>query len=617
MGTVLRGHDRELGREVAIKLLPAQLSIELGGERFAQEIRLTARLVHPNIVPLFSSGEAAGSLYYVMPLIEGPTLRQQLTDSGPLPPGQVRRIMADLAEALAYAHATGVVHRDLKPENIFWYQERTLLADFGIAVVSGQATEHSRLTRTGTLIGTLDYLSPEQAGGTHAIDGRSDLYSLGCVAFELLTGHPPFESRSGIAKLTAHMTVPAPDARDLRPDAPPRLTAIVRRLMAKEPADRPATGAVLLQELRDVEAASTPITAVVDLAKAPKGVEFQDLAPEIRSLVQQGHAMYHVAVQGGPGAQAKLEMAKVYFEKALQKAPDNARVMVYLADVIQVLGVRGFSDVAEAHRLSQEMRLRALAIDDSIGELHSSLGVHFLYWEDEFELAGEELRRGVELAPRHPLGRRIYGAWLKIAGRLSDALEQMRAAVALTPDAAFMLVGLADVLMALGRYDEATGPLRDALRLAPKYDAALERLEMSCHRAGLHDEALDARRSMLGVRGETERLQLLMEEAETQGWPAAREADLRRELQQLLARAHSEDPFQDTSTSRQLSDKLIIVLAELGEWSRAMDWVEQGYHRRPGRLRRVLMDLPYNRKGLAVDSRYARLLRTAGHSDLI
>lgn len=190
MGTVLRGHDRELGREVAIKLLPAQLSIELGGERFAQEIRLTARLVHPNIVPLFSSGEAAGSLYYVMPLIEGPTLRQQLTDSGPLPPGQVRRIMADLAEALAYAHATGVVHRDLKPENIFWYQERTLLADFGIAVVSGQATEHSRLTRTGTLIGTLDYLSPEQAGGTHAIDGRSDLYSLGCVAFELLTGHP-------------------------------------------------------------------------------------------------------------------------------------------------------------------------------------------------------------------------------------------------------------------------------------------------------------------------------------------------------------------------------------------------------------------------------------------
>lgn len=327
--------------------------------------------------------------------------------------------------------------------------------------------------------------------------------------------------------------------------------------------------------------------------------------------------MYHVAVQGGPGAQAKLEMAKVYFEKALQKAPDNARVMVYLADVIQVLGVRGFSDVAEAHRLSQEMRLRALAIDDSIGELHSSLGVHFLYWEDEFELAGEELRRGVELAPRHPLGRRIYGAWLKIAGRLSDALEQMRAAVALTPDAAFMLVGLADVLMALGRYDEATGPLRDALRLAPKYDAALERLEMSCHRAGLHDEALDARRSMLGVRGETERLQLLMAEAETQGWPAAREADLRRELQQLLARAHSEDPFQDTSTSRQLSDKLIIVLAELGEWSRAMDWVEQGYHRRPGRLRRVLMDLPYNRKGLAVDSRYARLLRTAGHSDLI
>ena len=151
----------------------------------------------------------------------------------------------------------------------------------------------------------------------------------------------------------------------------------------------------------------------------------------------------------------------------------------------------------------------------------------------------------------------------------------------------------------------------------PGYEAALERLEMSCHRAGLHEEALDARRSMLGVRGETTRLQELMEMAATKGWPAAREADLRRELQQLLEKAQAEDPFQDAAGSRQLSDKLIIVLAELGEWSRAMDWVEQGYHRRPGRLRRVLMDLPYNRRGLAVDARYARLLRTAGLAHLI
>ena len=199
-------------------------------------------------------------------------------------------------------------------------------------------------------------------------------------------------------------------------------------------------------------------------------------------------------------------------------------------------------------------RLRALAIDDTIGEVHTGIGYTFLYWEDEFELAGSELKKGAELSPRHAIGRRIYGAWLKIAGRLPEALDEMRAAVSIAPDAPFMLVGLADVLMALGRYDEATGPLRDALRLSPNYEAALERLEMSCHRAGLHEEALDARRSMLGVRRETARLQELMEDVERNGWAAAREADLRRELQQLLEKGREEDPFQDVETSRQASD---------------------------------------------------------------
>ncbi len=322
-------------------------------------------------------------------------------------------------------------------------------------------------------------------------------------------------------------------------------------------------------------------------------------------------------MQGGPAARGKFELAKVYFEKALAKVPDNPDAMVGLSDVIHTMGIRGFTDFEAATAKAQDLRYRALAIDDTLGEVHSSLGVTFLYWEDEFDLAGIELSRGVELSPHHALGRRIYGAWLKIAGRLPEALEQMQAAVELAPQAPFMQVGLADVLMALGRYDEARGPLREALRLSPSYDAALERLEMSCHRAGLHQEALDARRSMLGVRAETARLNTLMENAATQGWPAAREADLRSDLQQLLEKSQAEDPFHDVAGSRQLSDKLIITLAELGEWSRAMDWVEQGYHRRPGRLRRVLMDLPYNKNGLAVDSRYASLLRTAGLANLI
>ncbi|MEO8139522.1 MAG: protein kinase [Gemmatimonadota bacterium] len=613
MGTVVQGHDRELGREVAIKLLPLTLSRALGADRFAQEIRLTARLVHPNIVPLFTSGDAAGSLYYVMPLIEGMTLRRRLADVGPLPCTEVRRILADLAEALAYAHASGVVHRDLKPENIFWYQERALLADFGIARPLGQPGRE-RLTETGMVVGTLDYISPEQADGTEDIDGRSDLYSLGCVAFELLTGRPPFAGRGALATIAAHLTAPVPDVRERRADVPPRLAELLQRLMAKNCGDRPATGVEVLQELRafDDVAAPAPIPAVPN----PNPPESK-LPAEIAKLLEQGKALFSSAVQGGSGARGKLELAKVYFEKAIARAPDTALALVGLSDVVHVMGVRGFADLTDSIRQARDLRLRALAIDDGIGELHSSIGVTCLYWDDEFDLAGVELRRGVELNPTGALGRRHFGAWLKIAGRLPEALKEMRAAVTLAPDAPFMPVGLADILMALGRYDEARGPLREALRLSPNYDAALERLEMSCHRAGLHEEALDARRSMLGVRGETARLQTLMDEVATIGWPAAREADLRRELAQLLARAKTEDPFHDVAGSRQLADKLVIVLAELGEWSQAMDWVEQGYHRRPGRLRRVLMDLPYNPRGLAVDPRYARLLRTAGLGDLI
>ncbi len=614
MGTVLKGHDRELGREVAIKLLPASVSEALGPDRFAQEIRLTARLVHPNIVPLFFSGEAAGSLYFVMPLIDGVTLRRKLQESGPLSATQVRRIMADLAEALAYAHASGVVHRDLKPENIFWYQERALLADFGIARPVGIPAPGDRLTQIGMMVGTLDYVSPEQAEGEADLDGRSDLYSLGCVAYELLTGQAPFEGRSPASTLAAHLTAPPPDVRHRRTDVPPRLASLIQRLMSKERGDRPATGVELLHELRDIDSAAEAITQV-DTPTQSAGLA--SLPPEVAKLLQQGSTLVAAAIQGGSGARGKLELAKVYYEKALALAPDSARVMVALSDVINVIGVRGFADIKVAQREAHELRLKALAIDDTIGEVHTGIGYTFLYWEDEFELAGSELQKGAALSPRHAVGRRIYGAWLKIAGRLPEALEEMRAAVAIAPDAPFMQVGLADVLMALGRYDEASGPLRDALRLSPNYDAALERLEMSCHRAGLHEEALDARRSMLGVRGETERLSALMEDVARNGWPAAREADLRRELQQLLERAQAEDPFQDVATSRQASDKILIVLAELGEWCKAMDWVEQGYHRRPGRLRRVLMDLPYNRRGLAVDARYARLLKTAGLSHLI
>jgi tetratricopeptide (TPR) repeat protein len=606
-----------LDRPVAIKVLAPELSAALGPDRFSREIRLTARLVHPNIVPLFDSGEATSCLYYVMPFIDGETLRGRIVGSGARPVDEVAHIVTDLAEALAYAHGLGIVHRDLKPENVFWYGGRALLADFGIATATSTTLAGSPLTGTGTIIGTVAYMSPEQATGARDLDGRSDLYSLGCVAFELLTGQPPFTGDSPMALLAAHLTAPVPSVRALKPDVPTRMAHVVEQLLAKEPRDRPPTAAAFLQSMRTDPGLGTLAPVAKPAAAARPSRPAAALAPDVHDLVQRGREFYTRAVQGGEGARDKLEMARVYYEKALALAPNDALALTLLSDAVQVYGLRGFADVDESMARSRELRMRALAADDTVGEVHTSIGTSFLYWQDDFETGGIELERGVELSPDSAEGHRLYGAWLKIAGRTAEALEQMREAVRLTPRAPFVHVGLADVLMTMGRYHEAIGPLRDALRLLPRYEAALERLEMSCHRAGRHDEAFDARRMILGIRGATERMEQLATDVAAEGWLVAREHDLRRELQTLLARAEQEDAFQDLRGSRQLADKIVIVLAELGEWSQAMDWIERGYHRRPGRLRRVLTDLPYDHHGLASDPRYVRLLRNAGLEDLL
>ncbi|HKT61256.1 MAG TPA: serine/threonine-protein kinase [Gemmatimonadales bacterium] len=639
MGTVYLAHDTMLGRDVAIKVLNAEVASLLGAERFAREIRLTARLVHPNIIPLFDSGEAvvdpaflaaggntppgAGQrptafLYYVMPYIEGEPLRVRLRREGTLAIEEVFRILTDIAEALGYAHAMGSVHRDVKPENIFWYRGRALLSDFGVALWTG-GPEAGRMTQAGLVVGSPAYVSPEQADGSGVVDGRSDLYGLGCVAYELLAGRPPYLAETPLALLAAHITRPIPAVRDSRPDTPVLLDALIARLMAKHPDDRPANAAALLEEIRGIEGSISGASARSTVPARPTRTteEIAGLPPDVAELHRKARQLFSSAVQGGQAAREKYSMARAYLERAMQQVPTNALLLNTLADLIHVAGVRGFADHEESFARSQQLRHQALALDDNVGLVHSGLGVNLLYWMDEFDLAGEELRRGAELSPDIADAHRYYGSWLKIAGRKEEALGEMRAAVRLAPNAAFMRVGEADVLMALGRYEEAVGSLRHALRLQPRYEAALERLEMSCHRAGRHEEALDARSALLGLRGETARAAALAERTEREGWLAAREHDLRAEVTSLLDRAAREDPFTDPNTSRQLADRIIIVLAELGEWREAMDWVERAYHRRPGRLRRVLMDLPYDHHGLAVDPRYARLLRTAGLSELV
>jgi tetratricopeptide (TPR) repeat protein len=238
---VFRARDLRHQRLVAIKVLRPELARTLGPDRFLREIRIAASLTHPHILPVHDSGEAAELLYYVMPYVEGESLRSRLIRQGALPMDDALRIAREVADALSYAHSRGVVHRDIKPGNILLVGGHAVVADFGIATATDIGIDDETLTSPGLAIGTPAYMSPEQARGEAVVDGRSDLYSLGCVLYEMLAGRPPFTGASAQAVLARHShDVPEP-LRTRRPSVPVEVEQAVQRLLEKLPADRFST----------------------------------------------------------------------------------------------------------------------------------------------------------------------------------------------------------------------------------------------------------------------------------------------------------------------------------------------------------------------------------------
>src|SRR5688500_18144777 len=237
MATVYLAHDLKHDRDVAIKVLHPDLGAALGSDRFLTEIRTTARLQHPHILPLLDSGAADGLLYFVMPLVTGETLRARLERETQLPVDDSLRIAREVADALGYAHSLGVIHRDVKPENILLQNGHALVADFGIALAVQQAGG-ARMTQTGLSLGTPQYMSPEQAMGERVIDARSDVYALGAITYEMLTGDPPFTGSSVQAIVAKVLTEKPLAPRTVRDSVPADVELAVLRALAKLPADR-------------------------------------------------------------------------------------------------------------------------------------------------------------------------------------------------------------------------------------------------------------------------------------------------------------------------------------------------------------------------------------------
>jgi len=273
MARVYLARDIKHGRDVAIKVLRPELSASLGHDRFLREIEIAARLRHPNIVPLYDSGEVDGSLYFVMPFEEGRSLRQRLQEHGPLPIPEALSVLRDVARALGYAHQQGVVHRDVKPDNVMLSSGAAAVTDFGIAkAVSAALVEAGAptLTQAGSGIGTPAYMAPEQAMGDPATDHRADIYSFGCLAYEVLTGTPPFSEPTSHQMVAAHVSrLPRPVA-ELRPETPPAVADLVARCLAKLPEGRPQTVSDVLVVLDGTMTTGSGARPVATRATVPR-----------------------------------------------------------------------------------------------------------------------------------------------------------------------------------------------------------------------------------------------------------------------------------------------------------------------------------------------------------
>lgn len=334
MASVFLAHDVRHGRQVAIKVLHPELAAAVGSARFLREIETAARLSHPHILPLHDSGERDGVLYYVMPYVDGESLRERLTRTPQLPLDDAVRISNEVGDALSYAHDHGIVHRDIKPENILLSGRHAVVADFGIARAVERAAGDT-LTQTGVTLGSPHYMSPEQVTADRAIDIRSDIYALGCVLYEMLAGEPPYSGPTMQSIVAKHLTAPAPAVRTLRSTVPAHVERVIQRALAKSPADRYQDVESMLRELRAEDAAlGTPAT----LAATLPGTTPQRSRPLLRAaaiallaiaafLVWRGTAAYRA---GAVRANVRLQSLAVLPFDNLGTAAESS----YFADGI-------------------------------------------------------------------------------------------------------------------------------------------------------------------------------------------------------------------------------------------------------------------------------------------
>ena len=447
MATVYLAHDVKHDRQVALKVMRPELSAILGGERFLREIRIAAKLNHPHVLALHDSGESDGFLYYVMPPVDGESLRSKIEREKQLSVDEAVALTRQVASALDYAHQQGVIHRDIKPDNILLHRGEAVVADFGIALAV-TAAEGERLTETGLSLGTPAYMSPEQAGGDREIDGRSDIYSLACVLYEMLAGEPPFTGASPQAVLARHVTDPVPPITTVRATVTKPIAAALDKALHKVPADRFESASAFANALvaagAEVESETKSIVVLPfdSLSRDRDNEYFADgLTDELIAQLSKIQALRVIS-----------RTSAMLFKGAQQSIPTIARE----------LGVR-YALEGTVRRAGNSVRITAQLIDGAT-DVHLWAERYSGSLEDIFDLQDDLSRRIVEalqltLSPREArltvarsADPQAYDAYLRGRYHLEQAtadgrrraLEYFNQAIELDPEYARAYAALAE-----------------------------------------------------------------------------------------------------------------------------------------------------------------------------